>query len=216
VQPDQVGAHRAEQREVEEGAGEPPSRRDLAEALARKGEGRDRGTGCELCHDLERGDLDAALIKREAGEKGGIAVWPEHLRWVTGTRYPLDLRAGRPLPLAVFQQGCLYRNRAIHMLERAERTWHVAYTSPNLVSIQAAVSAGLGVSILPELAVLPDHRLLGPEEGFPPVPDTEVALVTAPGAGTATRNLADLLLEFYATARPSVFAGGVARLPGIG
>jgi DNA-binding transcriptional LysR family regulator len=102
------------------------------------------------------------------------------------------------------------------MLERAERTWHVAYTSPNLVSIQAAVSAGLGVSILPELAVLPDHRLLGPEEGFPPVPDTEVALVTAPGAGTATRNLADLLLEFYATARPSVFAGGVARLPGIG
>jgi DNA-binding transcriptional LysR family regulator len=45
-----------------------------------------------LRHDLERGDLDAALIKREAGEKGGIAVWPEHLRWVTGTRYPLDRR----------------------------------------------------------------------------------------------------------------------------
>jgi hypothetical protein len=60
---------------------------------------------------------------------------------VTGTRYPLDLRAGRPVPLAVFQQGCLYRNRAIHMLERGERTWHIAYTSPNLVSIQAAVSA---------------------------------------------------------------------------
>jgi hypothetical protein len=54
--------------------------------------------------------------------------------------------------------------------------------------------------------VLPDHRVLGPEEGFPPVPDTEVALVIAPGAGTATRNLADLLLEFYAGARPSVFA----------
>jgi DNA-binding transcriptional LysR family regulator len=165
-----------------------------------------------LRHDLERGDLDAALIKREAGEKGGVAVWPEHLRWVTGTRYPLDLGAGLPVPLAVFQQGCLYRNRAIHMLERAERIWHIAYTSPNLVSIQAAVSAGLGVSILPELAVLPDHRLLGLEEGFPPVPDTEVALVIAPGAGTATRNLADLLLEFYAGARPDVFAGDAAPL----
>jgi hypothetical protein len=69
----------------------------------------------------------------------------------------------------------------------------------------------LGVSILPELAVLSDHRMLGPEEGFPPVPDTEVALVIAPGAGTATRNLADLLLEFYASARPGVLAGGAER-----
>ena len=143
-------------------------------------------------------------------------MWPEHLRWVTGTRYPLDLGAGRPVPLAVFQQGCLYRNRAIHMLERSARTWHIAYTSPNLVSIQAAVSAGLGVSILPELAVLSDYRLLGPEEGFPPVPDTEVALVIAPGAGTATRNLADLLLEFYASARPGVLAGGAERLARVG
>jgi DNA-binding transcriptional LysR family regulator len=134
-------------------------------------------------------------------------VWPEHLRWVTGTRYPLDLGRGRTVPLAVFQQGCLYRNRAIHMLERGQRSWHIAYTSPNLVSIQAAVSAGLGMSILPEMAVLPDHRLLGPDEGFPSVPDTEVALVIAPSAGTATRNLADLLLEFFANARPDARAG---------
>jgi DNA-binding transcriptional LysR family regulator len=77
-------------------------------------------------------------------------------------------------------------------------------------------SAGLGVSILPELAVLPDHRLLGPDKGFPPVPGTEVALVITPGAGTAIRSLADLLLEFYATARPGVLAGGSARLPRAG
>jgi DNA-binding transcriptional LysR family regulator len=165
-----------------------------------------------LRNDLERGDLDAALIKREAGEKGGAALWPEHLRWVTGTRYPLDLGESRPVPLAVFQQGCLYRNRAIHMLERAERGWHIAFTSPNLVSIQAAVSAGLGVSVLPELAVLPDHRVLGPEEGFPPVPDTEVALLIATGAGAAALNLADRLLEFYASARPGRFADGAAQL----
>jgi DNA-binding transcriptional LysR family regulator len=30
-----------------------------------------------LRRDLERGDLDLALLKRDAGERGGLAVWPE-------------------------------------------------------------------------------------------------------------------------------------------
>src|ERR1700719_1222618 len=33
--------------------------------------------------DLERGDLDLALLKRDAGGKSGIAVWPERAHWVT-------------------------------------------------------------------------------------------------------------------------------------
>src|SRR3954451_24602554 len=36
-----------------------------------------------LRHDLEHGELDVALIKRDAGEQGGVASWPERLQWVT-------------------------------------------------------------------------------------------------------------------------------------
>ena len=43
--------------------------------------------------DLERGELDLALLKRDAGEKGGIAVWPERLHWVTSKTHPVDHRA---------------------------------------------------------------------------------------------------------------------------
>src|ERR1700721_2656437 len=43
-----------------------------------------------LRRDLERGDLDLALLKRAAGEKGGIAVWPERARWGTSKSYPID------------------------------------------------------------------------------------------------------------------------------
>jgi DNA-binding transcriptional LysR family regulator len=100
------------------------------------------------------------------------------------------------VPLAVFEQGCLYRNRAIHALEAAGRAWHVAYTSPNLPGIQAAVSAGLGVSILPDVAILAEHRVLGRRDGFPPIPNTELVLVAAPDATPATRRLADVLAEF--------------------
>jgi DNA-binding transcriptional LysR family regulator len=153
------------------------------------------GLSVRLARDLERGELDLALYKRDLQEGRAIARWPERLHWVTSKRYPLDARSGS-VPLAVFEQGCLYRDRAIHALETADRAWHLAYTSPNLLGIQAAVSAGLGVSILPDVAVLATQRVLGRRDGLPPIPATELALVAAPEASPATRRLAELLAEF--------------------
>jgi DNA-binding transcriptional LysR family regulator len=129
--------------------------------------------------------LDVALFKRDAGETGAIAVWPERLRWVTSRRHPIDLRRN-PLPLVMFERGCLYRHRMIHAIEAAGRAWHIAYTSPNLPGIQAAVSVGLGVSILPEVAISDDHRVLKSVDGFPSVTNTEIALVVAADASAAT------------------------------
>jgi DNA-binding transcriptional LysR family regulator len=159
----------------------------------------------KLRNDIERGDLDLALMKRDAGETGAIAAWPENLVWVTSRSHPVDLRRD-PVPLAVFSQGCLYRNRAIHALEAAGRGWHIAYTSPNFASIQAAVSAGLGVSILPDTAILADHQVLRAKDGFPSVGDTELALVAAPDASPATRRLAELLAEFCTVSGPRAAA----------
>ncbi len=163
------------------------------------------GLSVRLASDLERGEFDLALFKRAAGGHGGIATWPERLRWVTSRRHPVEARTGS-VPLAVFEQGCLYRDRAIHALEAAGRAWHIAYTSPNLPGIQAAVSAGLGVSILPDVAILAEHRILARQEGFPSIPDTELTLVAAPDAPPATRRLADVLAAFctaaYARPRP--------------
>ena len=49
------------------------------------------GQSKHLAHDLERGELDLALYKREAGEKGAIAVWPERVHWVTSKSHPVDV-----------------------------------------------------------------------------------------------------------------------------
>jgi DNA-binding transcriptional LysR family regulator len=157
------------------------------------------GLSVRLASDLERGELDLGLYKRDVGDGEAIACWPERLHWVTSARHPVDARSGT-VPLAVYEQGCLYRNRAIHTLEAAARTWHVAYTSPNLSGIQAAVSAGLGVSILPDVSILATHRVLGRKDGLPAIPPTELALVAAPDATPATRRLADLLADFCNTA----------------
>jgi DNA-binding transcriptional LysR family regulator len=174
----------------------------LAQVLARFARSR-RGARldvrCDLSvrlrDDLDRGELDLILFKRDAGERGGIACWPERLSWIASRRRELDVRRD-PVPLVVFPQGCLYRNRAIHALEGAGRAWYIAYTSPNFYGIQAAVSVGLGISILPQAAILADHRVLGAKEGFARVPNTELALLAAPDASPATRRLADILADF--------------------
>jgi DNA-binding transcriptional LysR family regulator len=107
-----------------------------------------------------------------------------------------DPELGKKLDLPT---GCLYRARAIHAIESAGRARHMAYTSSSLAGIQAAVVAGLGLSILSEIAIQVDHRVLTAKQGFAPIDKTEVALVASPDASPATLRLAGRLAEFCNT-----------------
>ena len=167
------------------------------------------GLSATLQRALDAGELDLALLKREAGQPGAIATWPERLQWVTSREHPVDLDQD-PVPLAVAEQGCLYRNQMIHALDAAGRAWHVAYTSPNLHGIQAAVSAGLGVSILSDLAVLPEHRIIT-DDKLRPIIKTELALVAVDSASPAVLRLADLLADFCTGIKKRTTAMKVVR-----
>ncbi len=141
---------------------------------------------------LDNGDIDLALIKREAGDGPCIASWEERLVWVCAGQ---DALVEEPIPLAVFPPGCIYRERAIRALEAAGKQWRIAYASQGLMGVQAAVASGLGVSVLPVNALLSDHHILQ-AEGFPEQPCSELALVS----GTrrlhrAAQTVADFLVE---------------------
>ncbi|AZF05451.1 LysR family transcriptional regulator [Pseudomonas sp. R5-89-07] len=140
------------------------------------------GMSCDLRRQLERGEIDIALVKREVGAGECHASWPEPLVWVCGEGQ--DLHVGT-LPLALFPQGCIYRQRAIRVLDKARRSWRVAFGSHSLTGIQAAVTCGLGVSILPQSAVLNTHRVC---TELPPVPPSELALVTGAQRLNATHH----------------------------
>jgi len=147
---------------------------------------------CDLAADLARGDLDLALMKREPGGGPARAAWPERLVWVAGAgAVPLD-----PVPLVAFPQGCLYRNRAVHALERAGLDWRIAYESPNVVGITAALAGGLGVALLEQRVAGPEHRMLDAADGLPPIPPTELALCVGERPCPATEALADTVAAF--------------------
>src|SRR5262249_61263798 len=71
------------------------------------------GLSVEMRRVLERGELDLALYKRDAGDGDAFAAWPERLQWVTSRKHPIAFDRD-PLPLAMSEQGCLYRNRMMH------------------------------------------------------------------------------------------------------
>ena len=128
----------------------------------------------ELRRLLDEGELDLSLIKRDAGEGRCLARWPERLAWVAGRGFD---PAGDPVPLALFPQGCIYRRRAVETIETLGRSWRVAYVGQGLAGVQAAVSSGIGISLLATDTVPDDHRRLGREDGFPDPAPTELALL---------------------------------------
>lgn len=144
-----------------------------------------------LLDGFAKGQYDLVLVKREPqGGAGGVGVWCEHLVWVASPR--LVLSPDEPLPLVLAPQPDLYRKRALVALDGIKRAWRITYTSPSLAGLQAAVRAGLGVTVLPTEMVPPGLVRLGEAQALPALPDTEIALYRAPGA--LSRN-AELLAE---------------------
>lgn len=141
-----------------------------------------------LLSDFEHGELDVALVKAEAEQPGAAASWPEPIRWAAAAHHPLPNRAC--LPLVVFGQGCVFRRLALERLDRAGIAWRVAYSSPSLQSVQAAVASGIGISPLGTLAEMPDLRWLAEGElGLPALPAIRFSLLAQPGGSEARTEL---------------------------
>ena len=112
---------------------------------------------------LARGALDLAVtFDPEPGRPDPQEV---HLpvRWLAARGF--RWAEGTPLPLVLFEAPCTFRRLALDALDRAGLAWRVAFSSPSLSGLWAAVSAGLGVTVRTELGTpvrvvrLADRRL---------------------------------------------------------
>ncbi|WP_429161434.1 LysR family transcriptional regulator [Aeromonas media] len=147
------------------------------------------GLSHEIWQAFEGGELDLALIKQGRGQGEPIARWREPLAWVDSREWPA---AGRdPVPLVVFPSEGLYRRQITDALDARGIAWRIAYVSASLASLQGAVSAGIGVSLLPA-------RLLQPEQveltHWPAVRPVELALHLGAGGSEPLSRLCEALI----------------------
>jgi len=133
----------------------------------------------ELLDRVEAGDIDVALITRQPNRRRGKVLRRERLVWA-GSRQHMA-QAQTPLPLALFPDGCVFREHALAALDAQAVPWRVAYCSQSFAGGRLAVSGGLAVTVLAQSMVPPEWRTYGPDEHFPPLPEIEIALHCAAG-----------------------------------
>lgn len=130
-----------------------------------------------LLDRFQAGEFDLVLVKREpSGPSIGVRVWRERLVWARAAALEGFMHL-REWPLIVSPHPCVYRKRAMAALDAAGQGFRVAYTSTSLAGAQAAVRAGLGITVLPKDMVPPDFQVLGADA--PELADTEMALMRA-------------------------------------
>jgi hypothetical protein len=152
---------------------------------------------CDLTLNLldrfQKKSFDLALIKQErSSEPGGIRVWREPLVWVTAERDFWSLKGA--VPLVVSPAPCVYRTRATHALDRAKRSWRIAYTCGSLAGSLAAVRAGLGITVLPKNMV-PSGLHIIDGRPLPDLKDTEIALLQTERLSIPAQRLRDHIIR---------------------
>ena len=142
---------------------------------------------------LSKGDLDLAVHAVETPPPASQVLLKEKMQWV-GSRFHSVLEQD-PLPIALFDRACWWRDRALQALEAAGRRYRVIYTSESVTGVVAAIEAGVAVGLLGESSLgdwspgggSPGEGLrpLLPAEGFPRMPDSLLVLEKGAGARSA-------------------------------
>lgn len=150
----------------------------------------------DLVAEIDKGRYDLALVTRHPDSRSGELVRREPVAWVAPPRSTAATPIERedPLPLALFPKGCVVRDLAVAALEGIGRGWRVAFISKSVVAVHGAVLGGLGVTAMEECTVPPSLRRLTEADGFPRLPDIDIALHRAPGmAAKPVRLLAEAI-----------------------
>jgi DNA-binding transcriptional LysR family regulator len=118
----------------------------------------------DLREELARKTLDAVIVRLAPRERDQ-AIWSEPQLWVAPEGW--KPRPGVPVPLALLPEGCVLRQHALESMRRAKRPARIAFTGSSMVSVQAAVCAGIGLSIVPRSSLRPGMRVLTSGRDYP-------------------------------------------------
>lgn len=152
-----------------------------------------------LSQALEQSALDLAVVVSDRGPSHGEILIHDPTVWVASARHLVHEQD--PLPVAMFDRDCWWRDWALRSLDERGRRYRVAYTSGSVAGIQAAVASGLAVGVLGRSMMPRGARQLSRAEGFDSLPGSSVILRCRPGAASdAVMNMAAAVRDVFQTA----------------
>ncbi|URK86365.1 LysR family transcriptional regulator (plasmid) [Rhizobium sp. RCAM05350] len=130
-----------------------------------------------LLRRFDRGELEIALFNCDPDYDPdfGHVIGTERLVWAGAINGSAHKR--EPLPLAVFDHGCVWRSQALRSLEGAGRAVRIAYNNRRAMVQGTAVKSDLAVAALPKSYLDDGMSELGREEGLDELPNYQVRML---------------------------------------
>jgi DNA-binding transcriptional LysR family regulator len=126
---------------------------------------------------------------------GSNLVKTDDLVWVASADH--NAQKVSTVPLIAAAEGCIYRHRAIRVLDRSRQPWQIVYTNPDLTGIQYAIQEGLGVTVLAKSTVPKNLKVLSPSARFPDLGKVGISLICS--SRNKKNEAVNLLIEFLKT-----------------
>lgn len=130
----------------------------------------------DLLDAFERGEIDAAIIRREDDRRDGEVLAPEHFGWFATPDFVH--RAGEPLRLAASSPSCGIRNITTRALDAAGIAWTEVFLGCGSFAVADAVSAGLATSVFSCRLAPPGTVEVSRRLGLPALPSSEIVLLS--------------------------------------
>ncbi|MEP3276947.1 MAG: LysR substrate-binding domain-containing protein [Stappiaceae bacterium] len=124
---------------------------------------------------IRRRELDVALYTAPPHEDGGKRLFSEPTVWAAGKDFVLP--QDEPVPLAMFDRECWWREASLAALDAAGCAYRIAYSSESVAGVKAAISAGLAVGALNKSTLSPTMRVLSSKDGFPTLSSSSLVLL---------------------------------------
>jgi DNA-binding transcriptional LysR family regulator len=138
---------------------------------------------------------DVVIAMHARGEKTGELLRLERAVWAGSPE--LDVRNLDPLPVALYPNGCLFRDWAIAALDGSARRWRMAFISHSLAAVEAIAAQGLAVTVTKQGTFPRSLRMLGAEDGLPALPTAEIRLHVSRSAQPPAILLARHLRDYF-------------------
>jgi DNA-binding transcriptional LysR family regulator len=144
--------------------------------------------------DQDELDLVLAIGSGMRSDARMLATLP--LQWIGAASANAAWTPGDPIPLAVYEAPCFFRQRALAALDKAGLAWRIAFTSPSLHGLWAAVEAGLGITLRTAVGLPATLRVL---DGLPQVADPALPVCLHDGGRALGDTPASLRAAIVAT-----------------
>ncbi|MCD2176660.1 LysR family transcriptional regulator [Rhizobium sp. C1] len=157
-----------------------------------------------LRRQVSEGKLDIALFNCTAGNFSGEGelLYREKLVWAgkkCGSAY-----ARSPVPVSVWEAGCIWRSKALDALEKSGHPYRIAYLSAHHMGQRAAIRADIAIAPLARFLIADDMVELGEAHGLPDIGYYDVGMAMRTGAPAPVDALADYIRAAVASIGKSV------------